>query len=78
MTPLTISIVNWNTCEQLCTCLLSLREATRDIGARVVVVDNASEDGSARMVAREFPEVCLHASPRNLGFAGGNNVVLRE
>jgi len=43
----------------------------------VIVVDNASTDGSADMVATEFPQVHLIASPTNLGFAGGNNLVLR-
>ncbi|RUA15179.1 MAG: glycosyltransferase family 2 protein, partial [Clostridia bacterium] len=40
-------------------------------------VDNASADGSAEMVAREFPQTHLVASPENLGFARGNNVGLR-
>ena len=41
-------------------------------------VDNASADGSAAMVAAEFPQVHLIAVSENLGFAGGNNRVLRE
>lgn len=45
--------------------------------AVVVVVDNASADGSAEMVAARFPQVCLVASRENLGFAGGNNLALR-
>jgi GT2 family glycosyltransferase len=43
----------------------------------VIVVDNASADGSAEMVAAEFPEVRLHRSPTNLGFPGGNNAGYR-
>lgn len=42
------------------------------------MVDNASIDGSAEMVQREFPEVQLFALPRNLGFAGGINRALRD
>ena len=49
-----------------------------EIDATVWVVDNASADGSAEMVAAEFPQVRLIASRENLGFAGGNNLVLRE
>ena len=49
-----------------------------EIDATVWVVDNASADGSAEMVAAEFPQVRLVASRENLGFAGGNNLVLRE
>ncbi len=43
------------------------------IARRVVVVDNASGDGSAEHVAESFPQVDLVRAPGNLGFAGGNN-----
>ncbi len=46
--------------------------------ATIMVVDNASADGSAHMTAEDFPQVRLIASPENLGFAGGNNLALRE
>ena len=49
-----------------------------EIDATVWVMDNASADGSAEMVAAEFPQARLVASRENLGFAGGNNLVLRE
>ncbi|MEX1018152.1 MAG: glycosyltransferase family 2 protein [Litorilinea sp.] len=45
---------------------------------RVIVVDNASHDGSAAMVAAEFPHVQLIAADRNLGFTGGNNRALHQ
>jgi GT2 family glycosyltransferase len=45
-----------------------------DIRLEVVVVDNASTDDSAAMVAREFPQVKLVRSAKNLGFQGGNNM----
>ena len=45
--------------------------------ATVWVVDNASADGSAAMVAADFPDVRLIPSPANLGFAGGNNLALK-
>jgi hypothetical protein len=56
------------------------RENTADSpsAATVIVVDNASTDGSAGMVAAEFPAVRLIASPINLGFAAGNNLALRQ
>jgi len=43
----------------------------------IIVVDNASTDGSAAMVRDEFPNVRLVACDRNLGYPGGNNVGLR-
>ena len=41
------------------------------------MVDNASRDGSLELLARDFPEVRVIASPVNTGFAGGNNLALR-
>ena len=41
---------------------------------RVIVVDNASGDGTAKMVAAEYPEVDLHVSEQNLGFAAATNL----
>jgi N-acetylglucosaminyl-diphospho-decaprenol L-rhamnosyltransferase len=71
---LSIVIVNWNVCELLRRCLLSVDKALPpDLAAEVVVVDNASSDGSADMVRREFPAVRLVASDENLGYARGNN-----
>lgn len=45
--------------------------------AQLIVVDNASRDGSAEMVAQDFPDVALFAEKKNLGFAAGNNVGLK-
>jgi len=78
---LAIIIVSYNVRELLRACLnatyASLARAP-EIAATVWVVDNASADGSATMVAAEFPQARLVASRENLGFAGGNNRVLRE
>jgi N-acetylglucosaminyl-diphospho-decaprenol L-rhamnosyltransferase len=71
---LSIVIVNWNVRELLRRCLLSVDKALPpDLATEVVVVDNASSDGSAEMVRREFPAVRLVASDENLGYARGNN-----
>src|SRR5690242_9059183 len=51
---------------------------TDDIRLEVLVVDNASADGSAGMVEREFPQVKLVRSSKNLGFPGGNNLGYRH
>ncbi len=73
-----IIIVNFSTGELLRSCLHSVAAAVRYAGIDVAVwvVDNASSDGSAAMVAAEFPLVNLLALPRNIGFTGGNNVAL--
>lgn len=75
---LSILIVNWNTRDDLLACLGSLRGAAIGVPHEVIVVDNASGDGSADAVAAGFPEVRLLRAPRNLGFAGGNNLALAE
>ncbi len=66
----TIAIVSWNSGDLLARCLASLRSCPHPI----VVVDNASEDGSADMVARDFPSVCLIRERHNRGFAAAINV----
>lgn len=70
---LSILIVNWNTRDLLRACLLSLRHHCAQVEHEVIVVDNASHDGSAQMVEAEFPEVVLLAEATNLGYAAGNN-----
>lgn len=72
---LSVIIVNWNTRDLLRACLASLRTALAHspLSAEVLVVDNASSDGSAAMVAAEFPEAVLFANRENLNYAGGNN-----
>jgi hypothetical protein len=74
---LSVIIVNWNTREFLRACLFSLTENPLPGQTEVIVVDNASTDGSAAMVSGEFPSVTLIASDRNMGFAAGNNVGFR-
>lgn len=72
---MSIVIVNWNVCEFLSACLLSVQEQMRmeEGDYEVIVVDNASKDGSVAMVRDEFPDVILIESEENLGFAPGCN-----
>jgi N-acetylglucosaminyl-diphospho-decaprenol L-rhamnosyltransferase len=74
---LLIVILNYNTAALLRGCLQSLRTAAPGLHHRIVVVDNASTDGSAAMVRTEFPEVELIASPANIGYSAGNNLAFR-
>jgi GT2 family glycosyltransferase len=73
---LSVIIVNWNTRDDVGRCLHSLEGAAPGLRVEVVVVDNGSRDGSARLVARRFPWVRLLALRANLGFARGNNLAL--
>jgi N-acetylglucosaminyl-diphospho-decaprenol L-rhamnosyltransferase len=67
-----VIIVSWNTKDILLDCLRSLYEQTKS-AMQVIVVDNASVDGSADAVESAFPQVNLIRSDVNLGFAKGNN-----
>lgn len=70
---LSVVIVSWNTRELLAECLASI-EAYPPLGeVEVIVVDNASQDGSAEMVARRFPTVRVIANATNVGFPAANN-----
>lgn len=79
MSDLSVVVVSWNVRDLLARCLESLffDLASTALDCRVVVVDNASHDGSVEMIRSRFPHVELIASETNLGFAGGNNTGLR-
>jgi len=72
--PIDVIIVSCNTRAPLGACLQSLRDACSETVRQVIVVDNASGDGSASMVRERFPEVDLVALDRNVGFGAANNV----
>jgi GT2 family glycosyltransferase len=69
----TVCIANWNCRARLRACLRSLVPEEQKVELEVVVVDNASTDGAAEMVAAEFPDVFLIRNEVNLGFARANN-----
>lgn len=70
---LSVIIVNWNTIDMLRDCLESCFRGLNAISAEVIVIDNASFDGSPDMVEREFPEAILIRNSENKGFAAANN-----
>ena len=78
MDGLEIVIVAWRSEEMLRRCLSSLREHAPGRPTKIRVIDNASPDGTAAMVGREFPEIELTVNSRNLGFGAANNLALRE
>lgn len=77
MLDLGIVIVNWNTCDLLRDCLRSVEQSV-GVTYRVVVVDNASTDGSAERVRAGFPRVELIENADNRGYPAANNQGLRR
>jgi GT2 family glycosyltransferase len=75
---ISVVIVGWNAKHYLELCLESLAETPPRRTMEILVVDNASADGSAEMIETRFPHVKLIRSAENLGFAKGNNVAIRQ
>lgn len=75
---LSVIIVNYNVREFLDHALTSIRKAMKGIRGEVIVVDNASDDGSVEMLRRRYPEVLRIVNSTNLGFAKANNLALRR
>lgn len=73
-----VIIVSWNVRKLLRACIQSVVSTRGNLTVQIVVVDNASHDGSAEMVCNEFPEVALVASNANLGFSRANNIGLKR
>lgn len=78
MECVSVIIVGHNTAGLLIECLSRLSESTVDHPLDIYVVDNASTDGTLDLVRRTFPHVTTIRAPRNLGFAGGNNLALQQ
>jgi N-acetylglucosaminyl-diphospho-decaprenol L-rhamnosyltransferase len=74
---LAVVVVNYNAGEHLLACLTSVLASSGDASLEVVVVDNASRDGSAKVAAERFPEAMVIETGTNRGFAAGVNVGIR-
>jgi GT2 family glycosyltransferase len=66
-------VLNWNNAPDTLRCLAALEASDAD-GFEVVVVDNASTDGSVAVLRARYPDLALLENRENLGYAGGNNV----
>jgi GT2 family glycosyltransferase len=75
---ISIIVVSYNTRAMTLACLRSIGEQTRETAHEVIVVDNASADGSAEAIAAEFPDLRLIRSRQNIGFARANNLAAGE
>jgi hypothetical protein len=76
MNDLVVIVLNYNTRDITLDCLKSISKSNPDIP--VVIVDNASTDGSQREFQEKFPQYTLIANNENVGFAGGNNSALKK
>lgn len=70
---LSVVIVNWNGAEYLPECLDAVYRHTEGVSVQVILVDNASTDGSVDMVRSRYPQVQVIRNEENLGFARANN-----
>lgn len=77
MIKLSIIIVNFNVKAFLQNCLLSVRKALEEIPSEIIVVDNASDDGSVEIIKKNFPDVKIIELSENLGFSKANNIGLK-
>jgi GT2 family glycosyltransferase len=72
-----VVVLNWNRWRHTLDCLACLEKVTHPPHT-IVVVDNGSDDDSVERIREGFPDLRLIETGANLGYAGGNNVVLRE
>jgi len=75
---LSIVIVNWNAGRDLAACLRSIYANEPGVAWEVILVDNASTDGSHEAVCRAHPDIRLIANTKNVGLAAGNNQGIEE
>ncbi|VVB55589.1 Glycosyl transferase family 2 [uncultured archaeon] len=73
----TIIILNWNGKEDTIECLESLKQITYP-NYEILLVDNGSTDGSVECFMKQYPEIEIIETGKNLGFAEGNNVAIRR
>ena len=77
-TRLSIIIVSYNSSVHLENCLASLTRSPPAVGHEIVIVDNASPDGTADVTRARWPAVRVLDAGGNLGFARGNNLGIRH
>jgi GT2 family glycosyltransferase len=75
---LSIIIVNYNVKEFLQNLIHSIEKASNNITKEIIVIDNASNDGSVELIREKFPNIKLIANHTNLGFGKANNLGLKE
>jgi len=71
---LSIIILNYNVRYFLEQCVMSVKKATENLDAEIIVVDNNSSDDSCQMMKERFPNITLIQNKENSGFPKGNNI----
>ncbi len=77
MLGISVSIVNFNTKDNLRRCLDSIRENIKGISYEIIVADNNSQDGSVQMLAQDYSEVKVIVNKDNLGVTKAKNQTFR-
>ncbi len=72
-----IIILNWNGKKDTIECLDSVRKIEY-LNFKIILVDNASTDGSVEYIEKQYPEITIIQNKENMGFTGGNNVGIRK
>jgi len=70
---ISVIVVNWNTKDLLKNCLCSVYQTVNNLNLEIIVVDNASSDGSVEMLKLDFPQVIRLVNQQNRGFGAANN-----
>ncbi|MBW4644601.1 MAG: glycosyltransferase family 2 protein [Goleter apudmare HA4340-LM2] len=74
---ISIILVNYNGAEVLPDCLSSIEKYIDTLTCEIILVDNASTDGSLELVKENYPQIRLIKNSKNLGFGAGNNAGAR-
>ncbi len=73
---ISVIIVNYNVKEFLQNLIPSIHKAARNLSCEIIVVDNASTDGSVEYISKKLPEVNLISNEKNIGFGAANNLAM--
>ncbi len=75
---ISVIVISFNTVDLTRQCLKAVESALKDVSAEIMVVDNASTDGSVEMVRLEFPQTKLLVNTGNVGFGAANNQAMKQ
>jgi GT2 family glycosyltransferase len=75
---ISVCIVSYNVRDFIIQALHSINRALKDIAHEIIVVDNASVDGSVQAIEKMFPEIVVFANKKNIGFSAANNIALHR